>query len=245
MRKIDISDPAQLFDVSLSFAGEDRDFVRDVAKRLIEHGQLVFYDEYYQTDLLGKDLVTWLRRIYGDRSRHCAVFVSKHYSRKRWPNLVERQAILDRSTQLEDDYLIPIVLDSSWLDGLPSTIGYIDARELLPDVVANLINTKLGGGSLSNDESDLFWSLMNAPGIFGSFLLRFKEASRVFRGRYGGWRTWVEVLRMDGEKLETYGLCTCDVSNDEFEPWVEMVLTERGKRFRDYLRDRLFVPYSD
>ncbi len=37
------------YDVALSFAGEDRDYVDKVAKRLQEKGVKVFYDKFEET----------------------------------------------------------------------------------------------------------------------------------------------------------------------------------------------------
>jgi hypothetical protein len=128
INKIPLEDRTAKFDISLSFAGEDRVYVAGVAKYLADNGILVFYDEFYKVDLLGKDLNTWLRHIYGERSKFCAVFISQYYHRKRWPNKVERQSILDRATQTDADYILPVILDESWLEGLPNTIGFIDAR---------------------------------------------------------------------------------------------------------------------
>src|SRR5215218_6176143 len=49
-------DPDFQFDVALSFAGEDREYVDNIADRLRTHGVKVFYDRYEQATLWGKDL---------------------------------------------------------------------------------------------------------------------------------------------------------------------------------------------
>ncbi len=48
------------YDVTLSFAGEDRPYVEQVAHSLRELGIKVFYDKYYEADLWGKNLYTHL-----------------------------------------------------------------------------------------------------------------------------------------------------------------------------------------
>lgn len=45
------------YDVCLSFAGEDRDYVRRVANELQHHGVRSFYDEHEQAQLWGKKLI--------------------------------------------------------------------------------------------------------------------------------------------------------------------------------------------
>lgn len=44
------------FDVVLSFAGEDRQYVKEVAKHLQDKEIRVFYDKYEVVSLWGKDL---------------------------------------------------------------------------------------------------------------------------------------------------------------------------------------------
>lgn len=65
------------YDVALSFAGEDRAYVDDVAKILHALGVRVFY-EYETTDLWGKDLFTHLDEVYRKRSKYCVMFISAH-----------------------------------------------------------------------------------------------------------------------------------------------------------------------
>ena len=43
-----------MYDVALSFAGEDRPYVQQVAQRLVESGIKVFYDDFEKVDLWGK-----------------------------------------------------------------------------------------------------------------------------------------------------------------------------------------------
>ncbi len=51
------------YDVCLSFAGEDRAYVKEVASKLREMSIRVFYDDYEQAELWGKDLYTHLDAI--------------------------------------------------------------------------------------------------------------------------------------------------------------------------------------
>ena len=48
------------YDVVLSFAGEDRVYVQDIAKKLKAKGIKVFYDEFEEAKLWGKDLYQYL-----------------------------------------------------------------------------------------------------------------------------------------------------------------------------------------
>jgi hypothetical protein len=52
------------YDVCLSFAGEDRVYVRKLANILKLKGVRVFYDEYEKVNMWGKDLYVHLNDIY-------------------------------------------------------------------------------------------------------------------------------------------------------------------------------------
>lgn len=76
---------------------------------------------------MGKNLYDHLFEIYAERSRFCAVLISKEYLEKEWTNL-ERQAAQDRAFREKgNEYILPIRFDGSTLRSLPLTIGYVDA----------------------------------------------------------------------------------------------------------------------
>ncbi|MBW3661186.1 MAG: TIR domain-containing protein [Gemmatimonadetes bacterium] len=63
------------YDVCLSFAGEDRDYVDGVAALLKKDRLRVFYDRYEQVELWGKDLYQHLDTVYRQRAQYCVVFI--------------------------------------------------------------------------------------------------------------------------------------------------------------------------
>lgn len=71
-----------LYDIALSFAGEDREHAEAVALALKRHGIHVFYDKDEKADLWGKDLYSYLADLYQNRARYCVMFISEHYARK-------------------------------------------------------------------------------------------------------------------------------------------------------------------
>ena len=92
------------YDVCLSFAGEDRDYVRRVASELKRKGVRVFYDEYEEVDLWGKDLYVHLDDIYKNAARYCVLFVSQHYAKKLWTNHERRSAQERASKKIRNTY---------------------------------------------------------------------------------------------------------------------------------------------
>lgn len=64
------------YDVALSFAGEQRTYVSRVATLLWKNGVFVFYDEFEEAELWGKNLYTHLRDVYKSRARFTVIFCS-------------------------------------------------------------------------------------------------------------------------------------------------------------------------
>lgn len=129
------------YDVALSFAGEDRTYVEAVANVLKALNINVFYDNYEQDELWGKDLYTYLYDIYKNKAKYCVMFISEHYAKKRWTNH-ERKAIQDRMfMEFDKEYLLPVKLDGTEIDGVSLTLGYIENKE--PAELAYLIAKKL------------------------------------------------------------------------------------------------------
>jgi hypothetical protein len=131
------------FDVALSFAGEDRDYVHNVANRLRAHDVQVFYDEYAAVDTWGADLYEVLDEIYRKKARFTVAFISTNYISKPWPKHERRSALARALLELQP-YFLPVRLDDSELPGLRPTVGYVDARSTTPEQLVELILQKLG-----------------------------------------------------------------------------------------------------
>jgi hypothetical protein len=130
------------FDVALSYAGENRDYVRQVARALEMKGVSVFFDEFNEGELWGEDLVEQLHDIYRSRARYCVIFISSHYASKAWPTHEKRSAF-ERALGQDSPYILPARFDDTILPGLPATIGYISLSDKSPEEVANLVHEKI------------------------------------------------------------------------------------------------------
>ena len=135
------------FDVALSFAGEDREHAKKLADLLYACGYTVFYDEYEQADLWGKDLYVHLSSIYKDKARYCVVFLSKSYAEKPWTRheLENAQA---RAFNEISEYILPVRLDDTEIPGILSTTGYLDLRQMSIKEVYQALVQKLSGTTL-------------------------------------------------------------------------------------------------
>ena len=131
------------YDLAVSFAGEQRDLARAIAERLDAAGYSIFFDEFHEAELWGRDLTVALGEAYAREARWCLVLVSRDYLRKPWTNL-ERQNALFRFMHERAGYLLCLRVDESELPGLPSVIGYIDFHGRDEESVYGLLLQKLG-----------------------------------------------------------------------------------------------------
>lgn len=134
------------FDVALSFAGEDRDYVEDVNNALKAAGVRTFLDSDYLSDTWGEDLVDFFDGIYRKRSRFAILFISHHYAEKMWPRH-ERRSALARALEERAAYVLPVRLDDTSVDGLRPTIGYLDTRRTGIDALVRALTAKIAGRS--------------------------------------------------------------------------------------------------
>ena len=134
--------PKYKYDICLSFAGEDRPYVDKVAAALKDKGIRIFYDQYEQEDLWGKDLYQHLDYVYQHMALFCVIFISSHYAKKMWAKHELRSAQA-RAFRENQEYILPARFDSTAIPGLPDTVGYIDLRSLSAEKFAQKICAKL------------------------------------------------------------------------------------------------------
>ena len=132
----------EIFDVVLSFAGEDRAYVEAVAEFLQKNGVKFFYDKYEEVTSWGKDLAIRISEIYGKEGRYCIPFISKFYAEKAYPTLEIRTA-LAKAIMQKEEYILPARFDNTEVPGLRPTIAYIDLTNKTPDQFGNIILQKL------------------------------------------------------------------------------------------------------
>lgn len=130
------------FDVALSFAGEDRPYVVQVARALEAANVRVFYDHDQRATLSGKDLYEYLTDVYSTAT-YTVLFVSRHYHRKLWTNH-ERRVAQQVAFHTHRENIIPARFDDTPLPGIRPSTGYVDLRECTPSQLVALIREKLG-----------------------------------------------------------------------------------------------------
>ena len=134
--------PGRRWDVALSFAGAQRDYVEQVARALQARGVRCFYDADEQIELWGKYLAEELPVIYGEQAAAVVVFVSAEYAARDWTRL-ERRAALNRAVRERREYVLPARFDDTPLPGLLSDMVAVDLRGRTPEQFAAMIAAKL------------------------------------------------------------------------------------------------------
>lgn len=142
------------YDIALSFAGEDRAYVSQVADSLRKNHVKVFYDEYETANLWGKDLYEYLSEVYYKRAKFTVIFISKYYAQKLWTSH-ERKNAQARAFEEMGEYILPVRFDHTEIPSMLNTTGYIDVKNLLPSQLSDLILTKLGFSSSTNGEQTI------------------------------------------------------------------------------------------
>lgn len=130
------------FDIALSFAGENRDYVDQVANLLRGSGVKVFYDLFEEANLWGKNLYDYLSDIYMNKALYTIMFISEHYAKKLWPSH-ERQSMQARAFQESQEYILPARFDDTAIPGVLPTVGYISLENRTPDQFVEVIHKKL------------------------------------------------------------------------------------------------------
>jgi hypothetical protein len=130
------------YDVALSFAGEDRAHVQQLAQCLRRHGIKHFYDTSEQAVLWGQNLFEYLYEVYSKKSRYCVIFLSQDYATKMWTNH-ERRAAQERALKERGrEYILPIRIDDAEIPGMIDTIAYLSI-ELGNNKICRLLRQKL------------------------------------------------------------------------------------------------------
>lgn len=132
------------YDVALSFAGENREYVEEVAIFLKNFGVKVFYDDFKQDEIWGKNLFEYLQDIYQNKAKYTIVFISEHYKNKKWTRHEYRSAQVRALNEIEQEYILPVKFDDTELPGLNENLAYISAKNKTPKEIADFFINKIG-----------------------------------------------------------------------------------------------------
>ena len=128
------------FKIALSFPGEKRKYVEQVADNLKSKlgEDTVFYDFDYQAYLCHPNADIILQNIYHRQSEIIVIFLCKEYSEKEWCGL-ELRAIRDLIKKKQGHRLIIVRFDNEPVDGFYSIDGYLDAQKFSPEQISAFV----------------------------------------------------------------------------------------------------------
>ena len=131
------------YDIAISFAGEDRTIAEQIVEALYKEGVKVFYDQYEQANLWGKDLYQHLSEVYSKKAQYCLVLISENYVKKNWTQH-ELKSAQERAFKENKEYILPVRLDDTEVPGIHSTVGYLNFRGIGIEGIINATLQKLG-----------------------------------------------------------------------------------------------------
>ena len=140
------------WDVALSFAGAQRNYVGQVAAALKARGVRCFYDTDRKVRLWGTHLAEELPRIYERESAVVVVFVSADYAEGDWTRL-ECRAAFSRAVREAGVCVLPARFDDSELPGLLEDVVAINLHDYDPGEFADLVVAKLADLGISPSPS--------------------------------------------------------------------------------------------
>jgi hypothetical protein len=132
------------YDIALSFAGENREYVEEVAIFLKNFGVKVFYDDFKQDEIWGKNLFEYLQDIYQNKAKYTIVFISEQYKNKKWTRHEYRSVQVRALNEIEQEYILPVKFDNTELPGLNENLAYISTKNKTPKDIADFFIKKIG-----------------------------------------------------------------------------------------------------
>ena len=171
------------FLVALSFPGEHRNFVRQIAEKLAASfgAHRVLYDAFYEAEFARPDLDVYLQGLYHDESELIVVFVCEAFELKEWCG-VEWRAIRDLMKKRSGSSIMFVRMDDADVRGVFSIDGYVSVHGRPPDDIAELIQERLLALSSNRVSTAEERSSVIAPDLFADSqldeLLNYEQQGR-------------------------------------------------------------------
>lgn len=135
---------AKRFRVAISFAGEKRHFVKELAEILAFRlgRESILYDKFLEAELARSDLASYLPKLYKDETELIVVIFCGNYPNKEWCGL-EWRAIYSLVKKKADHTIMLMRFDRVEPEDLHDLAGFIELDELSPVQAARHILERL------------------------------------------------------------------------------------------------------
>ncbi|MFJ6673351.1 TIR domain-containing protein [Actinosynnema sp. NPDC091369] len=133
-----------VYDIAVSFASEQRDYVERTVSAAKALGLAVFYDRDMTHAWWGRNFVIEQRRVYGQRTLHFVPFLSTEYLAGQYPRDEFSYAML-AAVRRGDDYVLPVLVGDVVVpeEVLHPHIAYLRAEDVTPDELAIHMKAKV------------------------------------------------------------------------------------------------------
>lgn len=141
------------YDFAISYAGEVREIAENIANLLMEKNIKVYYDRFFEGEMLGKKLSTYFHQKFGMDAKYVIILISKEYPLKDWTNW-ELSIARDEAKKRKEEFILPIRIDDTKILGIHDDIGFINLREKSIEETVNILLEKLDIKKLEEDIED-------------------------------------------------------------------------------------------
>jgi hypothetical protein len=132
---------AHKFKIAMSFSGEHRDLVENIARELTKKlgENTVFYDNFYRPLLAQFDLDLAFEKIYKYNSELIVVFLSSDYGKRNWC-ITEYRIIRALRFQGHNEKIMLLKVEDCEIPGLYETDGYLSIQEMSThEIIENIL----------------------------------------------------------------------------------------------------------
>jgi hypothetical protein len=142
-----------VYDLAVSFAGEQRNYVEQVVRNCQELGLRVFYDRDKNNEWWGKNFIRQQRVIYSSLTRFFVPFISTEYLAKPIP-ADEFSAAMMTAVNQGDGYVLPVLVGDVQVpqDLLHPHIHYLHASDYTPEQLAHELAQRVGKAAAAGQQ---------------------------------------------------------------------------------------------
>ncbi len=127
-----------IYDVGISYASEQQDYVMKVVKILEAEHKKVFFAPKKENAYKAKDMYQVFYKIYRHQCRYIACFISEEYREKEY-TMHEFSTALLRNKNENYNCIIPVYFGRRGMKGLDEAISYLEADKMYPVEIADQI----------------------------------------------------------------------------------------------------------
>lgn len=194
-----------LYDLAVSFAGEQRDYVRRTVDACKQLGLRVFYDKDKNNDWWGGNFIREQRIVYSSQTHYFVPFISAEYLAKPVP-MDEFSAAMMTAVKQGDGYILPVLMDDTEIppDLLHPHIHYLRATDYTPEALAEELQRKVRVAEASGQDLAEIGPVVEKalavrlPRIVPSDWSKYEALDRVFDYLVTRFREGAEQLRPQG-----------------------------------------------